>query len=73
MNVCLSLAKADIEIAMGSGVDFAIESSALVLIKSEFSQLIYALNLTKNKFKEYDLKYYNCNCCDYFKWYPITF
>ena len=42
-----ALAAADIGIAMGSGTDVAIETSAIVLMKSTFKELVHAYGLTK--------------------------
>lgn len=42
-----ALAAADVGIAMGSGTDVAIETSAIVLMKSTFKELVHAYGLTK--------------------------
>lgn len=47
INDSPSIARADIGIAMGSGTDVAVETSDVVLIKSDFHQLVTAFGLTK--------------------------
>ncbi|MHA3065903.1 heavy metal translocating P-type ATPase [Lacticaseibacillus saniviri] len=47
INDSPSIARADIGIAMGSGTDVAVETSDVVLIKSNFHQLVTAFGLTK--------------------------
>jgi len=47
INDAPALAKADIGIAMGSGIDVAVESGDVVLMKSDLNGLLTALNLSK--------------------------
>ncbi|KRM72911.1 heavy metal translocating P-type ATPase [Lacticaseibacillus brantae] len=47
INDSPSIARADIGIAMGSGTDVAVETSDVVLIQSNFRQLVVAFGLTK--------------------------
>jgi Cu+-exporting ATPase len=47
INDAPALAKADIGIAMGSGIDVAVESGDVVLMKSNLHALLTALNLSK--------------------------
>lgn len=47
INDSPSIALADIGIAMGSGTDVAIETSDVVLMKSDFKHLVHAIGLSK--------------------------
>jgi len=47
INDAPALAKADIGIAMGSGIDVAVESGDVVLMKSDLRSLLTALNLSR--------------------------
>jgi len=47
INDAPALARADIGIAMGSGIDVAVESGDVVLMKSDLGGLLTALNLSK--------------------------
>jgi len=47
INDAPALARADIGIAMGSGIDVAVESGDVVLMKSDLRGLLTALNLSK--------------------------
>lgn len=42
------LARADVGFSMGSGSDIAVESSDVVLLKSELSKIVDAVNISKN-------------------------
>jgi Cu+-exporting ATPase len=47
INDAPALARADIGVAMGSGIDVAVESGDVVLIKSDLRALLTALNLSR--------------------------
>lgn len=51
INDAPAMAKATIGIAMGSGVDIAIESAQVVLLHSDLNALLYAIKLSKNTFR----------------------
>jgi len=51
INDAPALATADIGIAMGSGIDVAVESGDVVLMKSDLRALMTALNLSKSVMK----------------------
>jgi P-type Cu+ transporter len=50
INDAIALAKADISIAIGAGTDIAVETSNIILMKSDLRDLITCFNLSRRSF-----------------------